>query len=287
VTAVAAVDAAISPGDFTYVADLVRERSSIVLEAGKEYLAETRLQTIARSAGLSSIGDLVDALRRGSSDLAEQVVDAMTTNETSFFRDIHPWTSLRENILPALIEARRATRSLTIWSAAASSGQEAFSIALTLREHFPELAGWDVQILATDISPTMLDRLTAGRFSQLEVNRGMPAPLLVRWFHRDGSSWVVDESLRRMVAPAALHLAGHWPLLPMVDLVFLRNVLIYFDTETKRTVLDQVVRVMRPDAHLLLGAAETLLNVHDGFDRMAFGRTSWYRPTRSKEGPWT
>jgi chemotaxis protein methyltransferase CheR len=280
--------ATINAVDFTYVSELVRSRSSIVLEPGKEYLAETRLQTIARSAGLGSITELVAALRGGAADLSDQVVDAMTTNETSFFRDIHPWTSLREEILPQLIDARRAARSLTIWSAASSSGQEAYSIALTIREHFPELSSWDVKIVATDISPTMLERVARGCFSQLEVNRGMPAPMLLRWFHREGPNWVVDESLRRLVAPAPLHLAGTWPVLPPADLVFLRNVLIYFDMETKRTVLDKVSRVLRPDGLLLLGAAETLLNVHDGYDRLSFGRTSWYRrANRSKEGPWT
>jgi chemotaxis protein methyltransferase CheR len=274
----------ITAPDFDYVVDLVRVRAAIVLDPGKEYLAETRLETVARGAGFGSIGDLVAQLRQGHAELEEQVVDAMTTNETSFFRDLHPFVSLRDHVLPELIDRRRTSRTLRVWSAAASSGQEAYSIAMLLREHFPELDGWDVTILASDISQSMLQRVAEGRYSQLEVNRGLPAKMLVRWFGRSGAGWRVDRSLQRLVHPRYVHLAGAWPVLPTFDIVFLRNVLIYFGIETKQAVLDKVSLLMRPDGFMVLGAAETLLHIHNGFERVQLGKTSWHRPAPCSRG---
>ncbi|MPY95594.1 MAG: protein-glutamate O-methyltransferase CheR [Acidimicrobiia bacterium] len=266
--------------DFAYICRLVRERSAIVLEPGKEYLALSRLEPLARTAGLSSVGELVGMLRRpGSMGLQEQVVDAMTTNETSFFRDVHPFESLRADILPELVERNAATRRIQIWCAAASTGQEPYTVALVVRQHFPELASWDVRIRATDLSPTVLAKAEAGRFTQLEVNRGLPAALLVKWFRRAGAQWEISPEIRRMVTFERHNLSVPWPATAPVDLLFLRNVLIYFDLETKRGILRQVRRALRPGGYLLLGGSETTLTLDDTFERVPRGRTAWYRST--------
>jgi chemotaxis protein methyltransferase CheR len=267
--------------DFDYIAQLVHRRSAIVLEPGKEYLAESRLEGIARDHGLASVGELVAHMRSGMLDLSDAVVDAMTTNETSFFRDAHPFNALRDTVLPELIEARRVARSITIWCGATSSGQEPYSVAMLMREHFPELASWQVRIIATDISPSMLERTRAGRYSQLEVNRGLPATMLVKYFTRDGMHWVVSEDLRRMVSAQYLNLNERWPVMPPFDLVLLRNVLIYFDVPTKQQILAKVRQSLRPDGLLLLGGAETTMNLDANFERVPHGRSTWYRPTGS------
>jgi chemotaxis protein methyltransferase CheR len=265
--------------DFDYIAQLVHRRSAIVLEPGKEYLAESRLEGIAREHGLASVGELVSHMRSGTLDLGDAVVDAMTTNETSFFRDAHPFNALRDSVLPELIEARRVARTISIWCGATSSGQEPYSVAMLIREHFPELASWQVRIIATDISPSMLERTRQGRYSQLEVNRGLPAPMLVKYFTRDGMHWVVSEDLRRMVSAQYLNLNERWPVMPPFDLVLLRNVLIYFDVPTKQQILAKVRQALRPDGLLLLGGAETTMNLDANFERIPHGRSTWYRPT--------
>jgi chemotaxis protein methyltransferase CheR len=265
--------------DFDYIAQLVHRRSAIVLEPGKEYLAESRLESIARDHGLASVGELVSNMRNGKLDLSDAVVDAMTTNETSFFRDAHPFNAFRDSVLPELIEARRVARAITIWCGACSSGQEPYSLAMIIREHFPELASWQVRIIATDISPSMLQRTREGRFSQLEVNRGLPAPMLVKHFTRDGMHWVVNDDLKQMVSAQYLNLNERWPVMPPLDLVFMRNVLIYFDVPTKQQILAKVRQQLRPDGLLLLGGAETTMNLDANFERVSHGRSTWYRPT--------
>jgi chemotaxis protein methyltransferase CheR len=269
----------IAPADFDYISEHLRRQAAIVLEPGKEYLAETRLEPVVRKRGLASLSELVRQLRVGAPGLSHDVVDAMTTNETSFFRDVHPFESLRTTILPEMIEKRRATRSLTIWCAASSSGQEMYTIAMVIRQHFPELSSWRVRIHGTDISPTMLERARAGRFSQLEVNRGLPAPMLVKHFTHVGREWQVSDDLRSMCTFAPLNLAAPFTAVPPADLVFIRNVLIYFDVATKKDILGRICRVLRPDGYLLLGGAETTINIDDNWQRHAVGKTSWYRPT--------
>jgi chemotaxis protein methyltransferase CheR len=270
----------ITPSDFDYICDLVRREAAIVLEPGKEYLAENRLHPVARSQGLTSVEDLVRQLRGGSGELRGLVVDALTTNETSFFRDVHPWEALRTELIPQLIERASARRTLTIWCAASSSGQEPYTMAMLLREHFAqELDGWVVRILATDISPTMIERARTGMYSQLEVNRGLPAPMLVRHFERAGMQWQLVPEIRSMVEYRLMNLddpAGY-ARLPMFDLIFIRNVLIYFDVATKREILTRARDVLRPDGYLFLGSSETTLNVVEGFERVQSGKTICYR----------
>jgi chemotaxis protein methyltransferase CheR len=264
--------------DFAYIVKLVHDRSAIVLETGKEYLVESRLLPIAQNEGCASVADLVARLRSLSANgLRQKVIEAMTTNETSFFRDLYPFEALKKTVLPELIARRGGERTLKLWCAASSSGQEPYSIALLLREHFPGLTDWTVQFIATDLSLEMVRRARAGRYSQLEVNRGLPAPLLVKYFHRHGVEWQIKEELRRMVEFRQMNLVEAWSALPEMDVIFMRNVLIYFDVSTKKNILAKVRRLLRPDGYLFLGAAETTLNLDDGFERMQFEKAGCYR----------
>jgi chemotaxis protein methyltransferase CheR len=268
----------LAPADFAYVRELVHRRSAIFLEAGKEYLVESRLLPIAQASGEGSLDRLVSRLRRSpEGSLHSQVVEAMTTNETSWFRDHHPYDALESVILPDLLRRRAEERRLTIWSAAAASGQEAYSIAMVLHDRLGADPTWTVRVLATDLSDEMVHRTRAGRYSQLEINRGLPAAKLVRHFTRAGTEWQVNEPLRRLVEARRLNLAAPFPPLPPIDVVFLRNVLIYFKLDTRRQILERMLRVLRPDGYLVLGGAETTLNV-DTFERVPIDRATVYRP---------
>jgi chemotaxis protein methyltransferase CheR len=266
----------LSAQEFAYVSDLVRRSSAIVLESGKEYLVEARLLPLARQAGLPSVSEYVHrAQHRPEPDMHAKIVDALTTNETSWFRDGEPFQALSSTVLPDLMPTRSANRSLRIWSAACSSGQEPYTLAMLLQDFLP--AGWSYEIMATDISQEMLTRAEAGKFSQLEINRGLPAPMLVRHFERDGANWRVSAALRRSITFRRLNLAATLPPMPQFDVVFLRNVLIYFDVDTKRQVLQRISSQMKPDSWLFLGAAETTIGIDDRFERVAAGRSSAYR----------
>jgi chemotaxis protein methyltransferase CheR len=233
--------------------------------------------------GCGSVALLVAQLRRESPDspLHERVLDALTTNETTFFRDINPFESLRATVLPELIERRARTRTLAIWSAGCSTGQEPYSIAMAIREHFPELETWNLTILGTDISPTVLERARRGRYGQLEVNRGLPAHLLVRHFTRAGMEWEIEEPIRRMVRFQRRNLINEWSGLPPFDIVFMRNVMIYFDVEAKRQVLARMHGQLATGGYLLLGASETTYNLSEQYERQLEDRTAWYRPIRT------
>ncbi|MFN8195482.1 MAG: protein-glutamate O-methyltransferase CheR [Nocardioidaceae bacterium] len=265
--------------DFDFISTMVRERSAIVLERGKEYLIEARLLPLARERGAQGgVAGLVHELRRApTGPLRDLVVEAMTTNETSFFRDVHPFTALSEHILPDLVRARSGERTLNIWSAACSSGQEAYSIAMLLQDIIGADPGWRARILATDISPAMLQRTKDGIYSTFEVNRGLPANLLIRHFRKVGLQWQVEEPLRRMVETRIVNLDQEFVNIARMDIIFMRNVLIYFDAATKQRILARVRRALRPDGYLVLGGAETTLNLDDNFDRVQIGRAPVYR----------
>lgn len=264
--------------DLDWLRHLVRTRSAIVLDEGKDYLIESRLMPVARTAGFATLGDFLTAARHpASAALRDRAVEAMTTNETSFFRDAKPFDALRDAILPELLMRRSATRSLTVWSAACSTGQEPYSLAMLLHDRFPELASWQVRILGTDLSTAVLDRARSGRYSQLEVNRGLPAPYLLRYFARDGAGWQLSAPIRDAVEFQPLNLIESWPSLPPLDIVLLRNVLIYFDVDVKRRILARVRGLLRPDGYLFLGGAETTLNLDDTFERAPFDHASCYR----------
>lgn len=270
-----------APSSFDYLAELVLRKSAIVLEPSKQYLVESRLLPIARAHGLSTLDELVVGLKKpGAAMLVDEVIDAMTTNESSFFRDLHPFNALKSHILPELIAKRGKERVLNIWSNACSSGQEVYSIAMLIRENFPELAGWKVSLTATDISRQILDKAQSGVFTQTEINRGLPMPLVIKNFKREGVHWRINEDIRKMVNFKLMNLIEPWPTsLPKMDVVFLRNVLIYFNVETKKQILDKIHRVMQSDGVLFLGGAETTMNLNVKFDRRPFGAATGYYPT--------
>ena len=264
--------------DFRYICDFIRDRSAIALEADKHYLVESRLLPVARREGLASIEELVRHLRHHPfGALHRTVVEAMTTNETSFFRDRHPFDALKKHVIPDLIERRATERRLRIWCAACSSGQEPHSVAMLLREHFPALASWTIDILGTDISTHMVHRSREARYSQLEVNRGLPAPLLVRYFDKVGTEWQLKNEIRNSVRYDVLNLAGPWPAAGAWDIIFMRNVMIYFDVETKQSILRKVRDNLRSDGYLFLGGAETTLNLDQRFERLEFSKAGCYQ----------
>ena len=263
--------------DFEFVRDLLRQRSGVALDSGKGYLVEARLTPVAEKAGFASIRDLVSQLRQGDTDsLHAKVVEALTTNETLFFRDVHPFNALRSSILPELIEKRSTQRRLNVWCAAAASGQEPYSLAMVLAEHFPQLASWNVRLIASDISDAVLERAARGTYSQLEINRGLPAPMLVKYFRQEGGDWQISDEIRRRVEFRNINLSEEWPPLPPMDVVFMRNVLIYFNLEIKRAILGKVRQILRPDGYLFLGSAETTINIDPEFKRVEFDRTVVY-----------
>lgn len=268
--------------DFEFVRALVRRRSAIVLDDSKAYLVASRLLPLAREKGFSSVNDLITSLQSSpEGGLHTAVVEAIATTETSFFRDLHPFTALRDEVLPELIARRRHTsRTLGIWSAACSSGQEPHSIAMVLRDRFPLLASWDLQLLASDLSSSMIERARQGSYTQLEVNRGLPARYLVRFFDQREDRWQLRGEVRDMFRFFQLNLAREWDSIPPLDLVLLRNVLIYFDVGERQAVLRRVRRVLRTDGYLLLGSAETALTLDDSFNRVRVGSAVFYQPAK-------
>jgi chemotaxis protein methyltransferase CheR len=278
----------LSAAEFTYVSAMVRREAAIVLPPGKEYLVEARLIPVARQVGAASLADFLTTLQRQpNADHQRRIIEALTTNETSWFRDREPFCALTDVVLPALLKARASTRRVRVWSAASSSGQEAYSLAITLHEVLP--SGWTYEIVGSDISTEMIKRAELAEYSQIEVNRGLPATRLVQYFERAGAHWRIVPALRRNVSFRLMNLTAPLPAMPPFDVIFLRNVLIYFDVQTKRTVLRNAARLLRPDGLLFLGAAETTIGIDDSYERIAAGRTSAYRlrtavPDTAKRG---
>lgn len=269
--------------DFEYVRALIHERAGIVLEEGKEYLVESRLSPLAQKEGYDSLSDYLGRLQRDVfSGSHRKLVHAMTTNETLFFRDIRPFELLRTRILPELLEARAAERHINFWSAACSTGQEPYTIAMLLREYFPQLQGWNVRIIASDLSSDVLARAIQGCYSQLEVNRGLPAKFLVNYFTRQGDHWQIRDDIRRMIEFREMNLTEAWSFLPKIDVIFLRNVLIYFNQETKRKILRKVAPLLPPTGCLFLGSAETTMNIADEFEPLPGVPSACFRVKRTK-----
>ena len=255
-----------TPLDYDFLRKCLKERSGLVLSADKQYLVESRLLPVARKAGLGSLGELVAALKRSNADgLMTAVVEAMTTNETFFFRDRTPFENFRFRVLPALLAGRQASRCIRIWCAATSTGQEPYSLAIALREMAQELAGWRIELIATDLSNEVLEKARQGLYSQFEVQRGLPIQLLIKHFTQVGDMWQIAPEIRAMVKFAQLNLLSDFSHLGTFDLIFCRNVLIYFDQETKIGLLSRLARVIAGDGYLVLGAAETVVGLSDGF----------------------
>jgi len=274
----------ISPGDFDYISKLVMEKSAIVLEPGKEYLVESRMRSLLQETQCPSIRDLVQKMiRESGGNLRDKVVDAMTTNETSFFRDLHPFEAIKNVVMPDLLKKRETSRELNLWCAASSSGQEPYSVAMMLLDNFPQLTTWKVNYIASDISEKMLARCREGIYSQLEVNRGLPAPMLVKYFDHQAMKWRLKDNVRKMVDFRRINLAGTWPPLPRMDIIFMRNVLIYFDPPTKKSILGKIRQILKPDGYMFLGAAETTLNLDDAFQRLDLKQSGCYR-LRQEQG---
>jgi len=267
--------AQITPENYSFLQERIYSDSGIVLDETKLYLLQSRLLPIARKEKLETLNELCARLRAPSATvLRRQVVEAMTTNETLFFRDTAVFDTLKDKVLPALVEARRPARTLSIWSAAASSGQEAYSLAILLLEM--GLAGWTLRILGTDLNSKILDQARAGRYIQLEVSRGLPAKYLVKYFQRAGLEWQVKDEVRRMVEFQTFDLRQNMRSLGSFDLTLCRNVLIYFDVKTKKQILGEIRDVLNPKGLLLLGSAETTINLDDLFLRRAIGSSIFY-----------
>ena len=268
--------AEISPQSYHFLQNFISRESGIVLDNDKRYLVEARLLPIALKLRLYSLNDLGVLLQTTSdASVRQQVVEAMTTNETFFFREATQYDALRSTVLPELMQQRQVMRKINVWSAAASTGQEAYSLAMLLLEM--GLGNWDISIVGTDLSTMVLQRARAGRYLQIEVNRGLPAPLLVKYFKREGLEWQLKDEVRRLVRFEQDDLRRTTSARGPFDLVFCRNVLIYFDVETKRSVLARILECLAPGGHLLLGGSETTLNLDDRFVRRAVGSAMLYR----------
>lgn len=270
---------------FGYVADLLRREAAIVLSPGKEYLVESRLRPLAHQTGHANIGELLTAAQSPhgtAGGVRKRIVESLTINETSWFRDREPFAALTDVVLPEVLKDSPG-RPIRVWSAASSSGQEPYSIAIQLDKALPP--GRDFQILATDLSTEMVARARAGVYNQLEINRGLPAPDLVRYFQRAGADWQVTDKLRRKITFQQLNLSLPLPAMQPFDVVFLRNVLIYFSPETKRQILARVRKVLRPGGWLQLGAAETTVGIDAAFERVPVGRTAIYRASSANRLP--
>jgi chemotaxis protein methyltransferase CheR len=272
----------VTPPDYEYLRKVLKDLSGLDLSADKQYLIESRLLPLARKSGMSDIGQLVQKMKSGSAALINQVVEAMTTNETFFFRDKVPFDHLRDTIMPELLRARAARRSLRIWCAAGSTGQEPYSIAMSLKEM--AVAGWRIEILATDLSQEVLEKSKAGIYSQFEVQRGLPIQLLVKHFKQIGELWQINPDIRAMVQHRQLNLLHDFSQLGVFDVIFCRNVLIYFDQETKSRIFGRLARVMEGDGFLVLGAAETVVGLTEVFKPFA-DRRGLYRPDGAQNAP--
>ena len=268
-----------TPLDYEFLRKLLKERSGLVLSAEKHYLVESRLLPIARKAGLFNLTGLVAKLKGpGAEPMIVEVVEAMTTNESFFFRDKVPFDHFRDTIMPALMKAREATRRIRIWCAACSTGQEPYTLAMCLKEMGKDLRGWRIEIIATDLSTEVLEKAKSGIYSQFEVQRGLPVLLLIKYFSQVGETWQIAPELRAMVKFQPFNLLNDFSGLGKFDAVFCRNVLIYFDQPTKVGVLERIADVTESDGYLVLGGAETVVGLTKRFQPLADKRGVYCQP---------
>jgi chemotaxis protein methyltransferase CheR len=264
----------VTPQDYAYLSKLLNERSGLQLAGDKQYLIESRLLPVARQNNCGSIGDLVAKLKAFAEEpLRQRVTEAMTINESFFFRDKTPFDRFQDTVLPSMQKMRATTKRIRIWCAAASTGQEPYSLAMMLKQAKDEFAGWKIEIVATDISSEVLEKAKTGLYTQFEVQRGLPIQLLLKYFKQDGDQWRIAEELRDMVQYKKHNLLDDFASLGMFDVIFCRNVMIYFDSKTKQDVLTRISRALVKDGHLLLGAAETVV-----------GFTNLFMPVPDKRG---
>jgi chemotaxis protein methyltransferase CheR len=274
----------VTPPDYEYLRKLLKDHSGLDLSADKQYLIESRLLPLSRKCGLPGISELVQKMKGGSTTLVAQVVEAMTTNETFFFRDKVPFDHFRDTIVPEVLKARAGRKSIRIWCAAGSTGQEPYSLAMCLKEMSAALAGWRVEIIATDLSQEVLEKSKAGVYSQFEVQRGLPIQLLMKHFKQTGEFWQISPEIRAMVQHRQLNLLHDFSQLGAFDVIFCRNVLIYFDQDTKINIFGRLAKSMEADGFLVLGAAETVVGLTDVFKPFPDKR-GLYRPSGARATP--
>lgn len=271
----------ISAQHYDWVRDYMKRRAAIVLEPDKKYLVYNRLLPVALKANLKTVDDLISRVMLSQDGLlTQELIDALTTNETYFFRDVHPFDYLRDTLFPEIIKRKALSRCLRVWSAASSTGQEAYTIAMVLKRNFPALDGWKIEILGTDLSSAALKRATEGVYSDMEVKRGLPDEYRARFFRPQGPQWVIDPAIRAMVSFKQLNLAANWMAMGPFDLVFLRNVLIYFDAVSRKDIVSRVHRVLEPQGVLMVGTSEIIPYAETGFAREQSGMTVSYRAVR-------
>ena len=273
----------VGPQQFAFLRDLLHKRTGVVIDTSKEYLVLARLMPIVRQRRIPSIDTLIDRIRKGmDASLERDVLSAMMTHETSFFRDKSPFETLRD-VLPGIVKRRASFKQLTFWSAACSTGQEPYSLAMLLNEHFRDLlSSWRVRIIATDYSEDVIATAREGLYSDLETARGLAPELKSRYFRPLLGKWSISQDCRRLVEFRGLNLNDAWPMLPTCDVVLLRNVMIYFDVHTRATLVERVRRVLRPDGLLFLGGAETLIGIDTGYERVAGKGCTYYRPAAKR-----
>jgi len=269
----------VSPPQFSFLRGLLKKKTGVVIDDSKHYLVVARLLPVVKQRKLPSLDTLIDRIRTsGDSALERDVLNAMMTHETSFFRDRSPFETLKK-LVPEYAAKRAVTKQLTIWSAACSTGQEPYSIALMLNEHFRDLvATWRIRIISTDISEVVLTRAREGVYGEIEIVRGLPQPFLRKYFTPFQGKWSIAQSCRRLVEFRRLNLTEQWPIMPPCVIVFLRNVLLYFDDRTRSDVLQKMQKALRPDGALFLGGAETMLGINARYERLTGQGCSYYRP---------
>jgi chemotaxis protein methyltransferase CheR len=258
---------------------MIRVKAGIVLDDDKQYLVEARLLLLCKRKNLKTIDELIALARQSSITIEPEIINVMTTNETSFFRDIHPFEALKKKMLPEFMKQPASGTALNIWCAACSTGQEPYSVAMIIKENFPN-PPCKINILATDLSSDVLAQAKEGRYTQIEINRGLPMPLLLKYFEKQGSDWHIKEELRKMIEFRQFNFNAPWPALPVMDIIFLRNVMIYFDLEAKKRILMGMHRLLRPQGALFLGGAETTLNIGVPYERAQAEGTSYYVPIK-------
>lgn len=273
----------ITKQEYDFFRGWARERSAISLEADKEYLVQSRLEPVIRRHGLNTMSELILSLSKSkaSAALVDAVIDAMTTNETFFFRDVHPFEVMRKTLFPNLIDSLSAEKRLSIWSAACSTGQEIYSIAMLIKEHFPQLLQWDLTLYATDISPSVLEKAERGNYSDMEARRGLDDTLRERYFRQvEGGRWQLSDSIRNLVTFKQLNFLDAWPDMGRHHFILIRNVLIYFELEVKQQILDRARRRLDPRGYLMLGSSETTLNIDANWKVVRDERSAYYVPLR-------
>ncbi len=264
--------------DFCFIRQLVCQYSGVTLTEDKGYLVEARLASVAQSLGFPTLGSFVQSLRnRPFNDEHHQAVEAMTTNETSFFRDWEVFEGMRRVVIPQLVRRQGREKVLRVWCGACSSGQEAYSVAMLVNWYFPELGNWDIRIVATDLSQAMINRAALGEFSQLEVERGLPPEMRTKYFRQKGTYWKIKEDVRHMVEFQVMNLLSDWLSFESMDLVLLRNILMYFDENTKLEILKKVQDILKPEGFLVLGGTELIMDSQSDFRRIAMTKGFCYQ----------